>query len=329
MQRCIVLVVAAALFIPSSSAAQPRSRGASQERHIEEALASVAPAAVPAFRRATQAMDSGRNAEAEPLFRGVLAAAPTFTPAMRRLGGVLVELGREGEGLPLLKQAVQVDRSPENLLSLAVGLAYRAGAKMGSIAEQQTALALAQESARANRDPDDESYYVTVAQLALGLDEKRAFREAVEALAGQHPRTAATHYYAAIAAAMDERWEQAEHEIREAERLGLAHQVAERFLASGVHSRANVWRYARYTAYLLALWAVGLVLLFVAGRLLSSKVLSSIEQADPKVFATDAERSLRSIYRTLINCAGVYYYVSFPLWSCSFLAERLRSCTAS
>jgi Zn-dependent protease with chaperone function/tetratricopeptide (TPR) repeat protein len=313
MQRCLVLVVAAAaLFTASPLAAQPRPRNASRERRIEEGLASVAPAAVPAFRRATQAMDSGRNAEAEPLFREVFAAAPAFTPAIRRLGAVLVELGREGEGLPLLNQAVQVDRSPENLAGLARGLAYRAGGKMGSIAEQQAALGLAKEAARANRDADDESYHAMVAQLAIGLDDNRLFREVVEALTTKHPRTAATHYFAAIAAAMDERWEHAEDEIRKAERLGLPHETAESFLATGVHSRANVWRYARYTAYLLVAWAVGLLLLFVAGRLLSSRMLLSIERADPNVLATDAERSLRNIYRTLINCAGAYYYVSLP-----------------
>lgn len=313
MRRCIVLVVAAAaLFASRPLAAQPRSRDAFQERKLEDALASVAPEAVPAFRRATQAMDSGRMAEAEPLFREVSAAAPAFTPAMRRLGSVLVQLGRESEGLPLLRQAVQLDRSPENLFSLAGGLAYRAGQKMGSVEEQRAALRFAQEAARSQKDPADESYHVMVAQLALGLGDKRSFREAVEALRGRGPGTAATHYFAAIAAAMDERWEEAEDEIREAERLGLSHEVAERFLATGVHSRANVWRYARYTAYLLVMWIVGLLLLFLGGRLLSKRVLLSIEGADPNVLASDTERSLRSLYRTLINCVGAYYYLSLP-----------------
>src|SRR5262245_13051284 len=103
MQRCVCVVTAAALFIASSSAAQLRARDASRERRIEEALTAMAPTAVPDFRRATQAMDSGKPAEAEALFREVLAAAPTFTPAMRRLGGVLVEVDREGDGLALLK----------------------------------------------------------------------------------------------------------------------------------------------------------------------------------------------------------------------------------
>jgi hypothetical protein len=30
------------------------------------------------------------------------------------------------------------------------------------------------------------------------------------------------------------------------------------------------------------------------------------------VLATDAERSLRNVYRTLITCAAAYYYVSLP-----------------
>ena len=84
MQRSILLVLAAALFAASSSpAAQPPSRNATRERKIEESLAAVSPAAAPAFRRATQAMDSGKYAEAEPLYREVLASAPEFTPAMR------------------------------------------------------------------------------------------------------------------------------------------------------------------------------------------------------------------------------------------------------
>ena len=313
MQRSIVVVVTtAALLSASSLAAQQQPRNALRERRIEEGLASVAPAAVPTFRRATEAMDAGRHADAEPLFREVLAAAPTFTPALRRLGGVLVERGLEGAGLDLLKQAVQLERSPENLVSLATALAYRPGGKMGSLDDQQTALGLAKEAAATNPHQDDASYTTVVAQLALSVDDTKSFRGAVTVLRSNHPGTLATHYFSAIAAAMDKRWEDAENEIREAERLGLPKEAVDSFLATGVHSNANVWRYARYTAYLFGVWATGLVVLFVAGRLLSSRMLLSIEQADPNVLASDAERSLRRIYRTVINCAGAYYYVSLP-----------------
>ena len=52
--------------------------------------------------------------------------------------------------------------------------------------------------------------------------------------------------------------------------------------------------------------------MFAAGRVLSLRTLSSIERADPNVLASDSERSLRRVYRALINCAGAYYYLSLP-----------------
>jgi tetratricopeptide (TPR) repeat protein len=200
MRRFMVLVVAtAALLTAAPLAAQPQSRNASRERRIEEALASVSPASLPAFRRATEAMDAGKPAEAEPLYKEVLAAAPAFTPAMRRLGYVLIAVGRDDEGLVLLQQAVQIDRSPENLISLATRLAHRADGKtMRSADERRTALSLAKEAARTNRESDDESFHATVAQLALGLDDSRSFREAVDALTTRHPQKLATHYFSAI-----------------------------------------------------------------------------------------------------------------------------------
>lgn len=312
MQRSILLMVAATLLTASSVAAQSRSRNPSRERRIEDALASVSAGAVQTFRRATQAMDAGKHAEAELLFGEVLASVPAFTPAMRRLGGVLIELGRDKDGLALLNRAVQIDRSPENLVSLATALTYRAAGKMGSPTERKAALGLAKEAAELNDAPDDGSYDATVAQLALAVNDTVSFRQAVENLTSKQPQTAAAHYFAAVSAAMDGRWERAEDEIREAERLGLPHEAAESFLASGVHTRASAWKYARYTAYLLAGWVVGLLVLFTGGRLLSRWTLASIERADPNVLATDSERFLRKIYRALINCAGAYYYLSLP-----------------
>jgi len=315
MKRCrpLLLLVAAIVSAASASfAAQPAARNPSRERKIEEALAAASPALVPTLRRATEALDSGKYAEAEPLYKEVLASAPNFTPAMRRLGGVLVQLGRRADGLALMNQAVQIDRSPENLISLAGALGYGPNGITTSTADLKAAFGLAKEAAQANRDPEDDAYDAMVAQLALGLQDKTSFRLAVDTLTTKYPRAASTHYFAAVAAAIDGRWEQAENEIREAERLGFPHEAAEAFLASGVHSRANVWRYARYTAYLFIAWAGGLLLLFIAGRLLSSWTLASIERADPNVLATDSERSLRRTYRALIDCAGAYYYLSLP-----------------
>jgi tetratricopeptide (TPR) repeat protein/Zn-dependent protease with chaperone function len=313
MPRSFLLLVALTLLTSASSLASPHPpRDSPRERKIEQALELISPGAVATFRRATQAMDSDKNAEAEPLYREVLASAPQFTPAMRRLGYVLNALGRQADALAFLNRAVQLERSPENLISLADVLAFRRAGNTASLAEQKAALGLAKEAARLNSYSDDESYDAAVAQIAIGLQDIASFREAVNALTTKYPRTLATHYFGAIAAATDGRWEHAEEEIREAERLGLPHEAAESFLASGVHTRAYVWRYVRYTGYLFVAWVVGLLLLFIAGRLLSSWTLASIERADPNRLTTDSERSLRRLYSVLINCAGAYYYLSLP-----------------
>lgn len=209
--RPLLLLVAAIVSAASASfAAQPAARNPSRERKIEEALAAASSALVPTFRRATEALDSGKYAEAEPLYKEVLASAPNFTPAMRRLGGVLVQLGRRADGLALMNQAVQIDRSPENLISLAGALGYGPNGITTSTADLKAAFGLAKEAAQANRDPEDDAYDAMVAQLALGLQDKTSFRLAVDALNTKHPRAASTHYFAAVAAAIDGRWEQAE-----------------------------------------------------------------------------------------------------------------------
>jgi Zn-dependent protease with chaperone function len=122
-----------------------------------------------------------------------------------------------------------------------------------------------------------------------------------------------THYFAAIRAAMDGDWIVAEDQIRKAQSLGLSPEVANRFLDSGIHSRASVWRYAYYSAYLVAAWLLGLVLLFALGKTMSSITLRSIETSDPNVASGGEQVSLRKFYRKLINVAGFYYYISLPV----------------
>ena len=126
MRRSFLLLVAVTLLTATRSLASPHPpRDSPRERKIEQALELISPGAVPTFRRATQAMDSDKNAEAEPLYREVLASAPQFTPAMRRLGYALNALGRHADALAFLNRAVQLDRSPENLISLVDVLAFR------------------------------------------------------------------------------------------------------------------------------------------------------------------------------------------------------------
>jgi Zn-dependent protease with chaperone function len=292
--------------------ANPQLRDPVREQRIVDELSALAPAAAPDFQRATQALDAGDYAAAIPLYGRVLTEAPEFAPAMRRLGLALMQTGHGEEGLQYIERAVARQRSPENLVSLAQALAFPRKGVESPASLRQTALELAKEASQAKETKDDPSYLGLVAQLALSLNRLGDFKLAVAGLAANAPNSMATHYFAAIRAAIDHEWGKAEREIGTAERLGLPHQAAQAFLDAGVAARARAWRYAYVVLAALGLWATGLGVLFVAGRLLSSATLRSLANADPNSDIARSEVRLRKVYRALIRMAGLYYYVSMP-----------------
>jgi Zn-dependent protease with chaperone function len=303
----IITLFAAAVF--------PQSGGRDQRKEeiIWEQLKVIAPGTVDDFKAATTAMDAGNYDEAVRLYGAVLKKAPEFDPVLRRLGISLVLKGEVNEGLDLLEQAVARNRTADNLISLANYLAYPGPNKEGTREQKWRAYWLAHEAEQLPKTGDDGDYLALLAQLALEFQQVDVFRSTTEKLVATHQELMATHYFNAILAANDEKWMTAENEIRKAESMGLPHDVAQEFLDSGVHSNASVWRYAIYGTVLVAVWLVGLALLFLVGKIMSKLTLRSIEAADPNIAASSSELLLRKWYRALINVAGLYYYVSIPV----------------
>ncbi|MEW6130541.1 MAG: tetratricopeptide repeat protein [Acidobacteriota bacterium] len=294
--------------------AQLNERDMKKEEKIWQQLEKVAPKSVETFKQATTAMDNGDAEKAVQLYEEVFKKAPDFDPVMRRLGMMLVQVGRVNEGMGLLEMAVEKKRSPENLISLAQYLTLPVdNAAQPSRANLERSLALAKEAYQKKIETDDESYLAIIAQLALELDREKDFREAAKNLKKEYPNTMTTHYFSAIVAAMDEHWMEAEDEIKKAQSLGLPAEAVNKFLESGVHSRASVWRYAYLAAVLVVIWAVGLLLLYLLGKGMSRKTLNWIENSDPNSTTSQDQVSLRKIYKSLINFAGFYYYISLPV----------------
>jgi tetratricopeptide (TPR) repeat protein len=312
--RCFLLCALLSLLVSplAFAEAQPPARDVDKERAIQQELESLSPQAVADFRAATEALDSENYQEAARLYQAVMKKAPQFDAVYRRLGTALVLLGRAAEGMPLLEKAVQMKRSSENLVNLAEILAYPAEGKEGTKVEKERALALAIE-ANSKSTGNDPSYPLLVAQLSLNLDRVQSFREATQTLVSKYPELMPTHYFNAIRAATDEEWVVAEDEIKKAESMGLDPAAVRQFLDSGIHTRAMVWRYFFYALYLVAVWMVGLLLLFVLGKVLSSVTLRSLEKADPNNPASGSQVSLRKFYKAVINFAGLYYYFSIPV----------------
>jgi tetratricopeptide (TPR) repeat protein len=314
MRRNLVLLLILLTLAVTVTRAQQSERDLKKEEKIWQQLEAIAPKSVETFKQATTAMDSGDLEKAVKLYEEVFKKAPEFDPVMRRLGMMLVQVGRVNEGMGMLEMAVEKKRSPENLISLAQYLTLPVDpATEPSRANLERSLALAQEAYQKKIDNDDDSYLAIIAQLALTLDREKEFRTATKSLKKEYPNGLATHYFSAIVAAMDEHWMEAEDEIKKAQSLGLPAETANKFLESGIHSRASVWRYAYLAGALVALWAIGLLLLFLLGKGMSKKTLRWIEISDPNTTTSSDQAALRKIYKWLINFAGFYYYISLPV----------------
>jgi len=308
----VCLLVYAGLTV-AASAQTPPGRNMKKESTYWEQLKVIAPDSVETFKAATTAMDAEKYDEAVKLYQAVYKKAPNFDPVMRRLGLCLVLSGKTEEGLVMIEKAVATNRNTDNLAALAQYLAYPGENKQGTPEQKARAFALIKEAMAMPHTDDGDGYYqIVLGQLALDNDNLESFREATNQLAALQPNLAVTHYYLAVLAASDENWLAAEREIKQAESLGLPHEDVQRFLDSGVHTRASSYRAILYAVGLVVVWALGLVGLFVVGKLMSRRTLRSIEDADPNLVTSSSELSLRKIYRRLIGFAGFYYYLSIP-----------------
>ncbi len=304
-------------------AQEPPARDQAPEAAILADLAAIAPGVVDDFVSATEAMDLDDHAAAAAGFERVLAAAPDFDPALRRLGLSLIRGGRRAEGLVRLERALELNRSAANLSGLAAGLLNE---EEGEDPLTAGVIQLAGEMAKeaAALDPADPYPLFLLAQVAMNLQDLDLLRHTVGQLRASHDDLMPTHYLGAVLAASEGDWSLAETEIRHAGRLGLPEEQVHDFLAAGVSTRASAWRWARYATVATVVWIAGLLVLFGAGRLLSDLTLRSVAGDDPNVEVAGNVRRLRSLYRRVVTVAGVYWYLSLP-----FVALIVIGLTAS
>ena len=69
---------------------------------------------------------------------------------------------------------------------------------------------------------------------------------------------------------------------------------------------------------------MGLVLMFLLGKILSMITIASIERDDPNRAVSGVAGPLRTVYRWIVTLAGVYWYVSMP-----FVAIVIVAATAA
>ncbi|MCC6393868.1 MAG: hypothetical protein IT167_24940 [Bryobacterales bacterium] len=254
-------------------AGQSRTRHSPRELGIVGNLEAVAPGQVENFRAATRAMDENRYAECVRLFDLVLREAPEFIPALRRSGLCLAFEGKRADGIARLELAARKQRTPDNLISLAQGLAGRAPHE-GTRAEKERALAAAAAANQAFKGKDDPSFALLQARLALELNRAVEFRQAALQLARDYDGLMETHLFLGILANFDGNTEKAEKELEIARKMGLSPQAADQVMNGG---NTMAWVWARRVFATAAAWIAGLFLLFAGGKYLTARIRRSME----------------------------------------------------
>jgi len=305
---------------PDSDIVSAPQRDPKDEEPVIQELKKVSPKSVETFQSATRNLDSGNFDEAIEQYNEVLKQAPDFEPALRRLGYALIGAGKHDDGVAAARKALVLHRSADNLIGSANTLLGLEDMKYEPTkVQQQEALNLLNETAKLQNDNDPQTLYL-IAQVSLNLDRLDDFYNASGRLSSRYPDFPPTHYFNSIVLADKGDFDAAPKEITTAESMGLNHAEAERlrgaFQQAQDESMFGLYAYRNYFKALVGvilLWAIGLVGLFVTGKVLSSKTLHAIENADPNDVTGGGQAALRRFYRKIITIAGVYYYVSQPI----------------
>jgi tetratricopeptide (TPR) repeat protein len=152
--------------------------------------------------------------------------------------------------------------------------------------------------------------WVVVAQLSLHDRNQQQFRDAAQALREKFPDSEFSHFFTGVQHLQDRDFAAAERSLKRARELGMPEESIAEMLRMAIDNQKWVWQWAQITLVLFAVWASGLVALFAIGKYFSRRTLAGLAEIGE---ASPRDRRLRNAYRTLINVAGVYYYLSLPM----------------
>jgi Zn-dependent protease with chaperone function len=315
---CLLLIVTSLLPAAAQESQEPPGRDPAFEQEIYDRLGQIAPGAVPIFQEATRVMDAGDLEAARQGYEQVLALAPGFPDALRRLSYLEQQLGETEAALQHVEAAFAADPSPYNQSALARALLATEDPK-----HYADAFFHAQDAAQAL--PEDPEVQVALLWAALEYKDSDTIREASSKLTQLVPDYPVGHFYAGLSSAEDGKWEEAEEQLLVAQELGMPPAAVQEALDAGIRTQARMRRWLRWAGYGLVAWVVGLVLLFLVGTLLSKMTLAAVRhtQTSAEFEIGPGERLVRSVYRLVIAITSLYFYLSIPLLILIVLAVAL------
>jgi Zn-dependent protease with chaperone function/Tfp pilus assembly protein PilF len=312
---CLLIGLVLVLPVDAQGGEGAEERDPVFEQDIYDRLAEINPEAAPIFQEATRAMDAGDLTSARQGYEQVLALAPEFPDAVRRLSYVYNRLGDAQTALRYAEQAYAIDPSPYNQLAVA-------GALLGvSQDADKVGQALLHAKAAAQALPEDPAAHYALFYAGLMNEDVEACRQASATLKQVAHTNPMTHYAAAIVATFDSDWKEAKRALSLAEELGMPVEET-RGMRQAIDAALRKRRWMLAGAYTFGGWLVSPVLLLFAGVLLSRATLDTVRrtQATAQFQVGRAERTVRALYRGVIALTSAYFYVSLPLLALIVLA---------
>jgi Zn-dependent protease with chaperone function/Flp pilus assembly protein TadD len=283
------------------------TRDPNLERTIEQQLQKIDAASVPIYQEATKNMDEGNYEKSKQLYKQVIAQAPEFSTAYRRLGYIELNLNNLDRAEELTRKALALEPNSYNQSSLALILLQKDTPKDSQ--EAYDLATLATESL-----PDDEQALLALMASAGAINNLEVARTANARLLEVDPNNPLVHYFAGLLSATDRKWEKAEAELAYSQKLGMPADAVQQVLGSGIARNAMIARFLRWSSITTILWLLGLGVLFAAGSYLSPATLRALNRTQPVMDfgLAPRERRIRSIYKFLITVLSVFFYISIP-----------------
>ncbi|HUH99319.1 MAG TPA: M48 family metalloprotease [Anaerolineales bacterium] len=294
----------------NTAAAVPQplpTRDPGLEQSLERQLGQMSGEAVPIYEEATQSLDAGDYQKSMALYQQVIALAPNFSTAYRRLGYIELSLRNIAEAEQLSRKALSLETNSYNQSSLAMVLLEKNTPK-----DSQEAYDLA--SASVGSLPDDEQANTALLLSAAAVNNLAVIRQTNEHLLRIDPGNPLGHYFAGLLAANDGRWEKAEAELLNSQKLGMAPAAVQHALDQGIARNAMISRTLRWGSIACVIWLLGFGILFAAGTSLSRATLQALNNFDPAISfqIQPQEHRIRSMYRAVIAILSSYFYISMP-----------------
>jgi Zn-dependent protease with chaperone function len=265
----------------------------------------MAPDAVAAWDQANADRLARRSLAARDGYVLVIAQAPTFDHAYRRLCGVESERAR---ALRACRKALQLSTRWENHAALAQELM----ADKDAIAEATT-----EARAAAAAKPSDPSVLALQCELALRTGDAAGFQAHYGRLSSVAPNNPETLQLAVFEALVRGDTAGARAALARVKAQGAVPPEGQAQLEKMIDAVEDAWtpaRIAKTFGLAVAAWLGTILALFAIGTLLSRATLRHTDaEADARDgAAVGGTRTLKRLYRAVITVAGVVYWISLP-----------------